>query len=888
MTVAARIALALALALPPALAAGQEAAPAPFRQYGRWVSSALGGGGYIQQVVPTSDPSVYYARVDVGGVARSDDAGQSWHFLHGNVRPYMAGVDSVRGVSVDPRDPDKLVIAAGDRWSGAVGLLTSDDGGESWTLAHKGVFLGNADTRNAGEILVRHPKRPNVIYAAGVGHNFRSDDGGRTWREFGPTGLHATDLTIDKTNPDRLWLAATPARIYVDELGGFTEFAGGWFMSDDGGESFKKVADEAPREFVQHPQKADVLYGLFGIGSMRRSDDGGRTWADHGQGLPLDAAGGFNDWAKTSSALTAADDRLVLVTRDGVVFERPYDAASWRKVGPENIDKRDWYGNVGERGGWVHYGKAAGDVLVSPHNPSLWFFTDWYAIWRSGDAGKSWSYSADGFEVTVVHTVAGHPDDGALVHLGMADNGYLRSTDGGATFEDVHGLPVGEDNAKAIAVSPSEPDRVYLTGNTTPGEWASRGLAVSADAGRTWSAAPTRGLPDMSGRMMCSVAVDPSDAMRIVVGVSGDPADGGGAYVSTDGGASFSPLGEGLPAGKGYFRNDIWVCGREVAVGPGGRVVAFSHDRRLVHRLDGDSWVAAGVNVGGKPNDIVADVETPGRFFLAVGGDGLYRSDDGGANFEKVWSGDARRVDVRGEKVAVGVGDDAGVVFSDDGGDSFTTLDDALPNRDRPVVAFAGENFGRVLAGTNGNGTFYLPLTPRDAAPQKAGPLPPARVAFAQATAPAKDEGVFPHGDMGKLDGWKVVYTGGGKLDLSLDKEQTTSPPTSLKLTGVGAGAYGTAGHRIPKSVNKLTISGQARGDGELGESFVAVQSFDADNKQIRFDILARPSGDGRWTRFEKTVTRPEEALTWSLVVILRGEGSVRLDDVAATGVERE
>ena len=886
MNVPARLAALAAITILLAAPAARAGTP-DFRRYGRWVSAALGGGGYIQQVIPTADPRVYYARVDVGGVARSDDAGQSWHLLHGNVRPYVPGIDAVRGVGVDPRDPDKLVIAAGDRWSEAVGLLASDDGGDSWTLVQPGLFLGNAGSRNAGDVLARHPDRPDAIYAAGVGRNFRSDDNGRSWREFGPTGLHATDLTIDHADPDRLWLAATSERIYVSDLGGPTDFAGGWFLSEDGGDSFDKLADDAPREFVQDPRDPDTLYGLFDIHSLRRSDDAGRTWHDFADGLPLDAAGGFDDWATTSTALTAADDRLVLVTRDGTVFERPYDAAAWREVGPESVDGRGWYGNLGDRPGWVHYGKSAGDVLVSPHDPSLWFFTDWYAVWRSEDAGRTWAYSADGLEVTVVHSIVGHPGDGALVHLGMADNGYLRSTDGGASFDDLHGLPVGEANVKAIAVAPSDSNRVYLTGNTTPGEWAARGLAASADAGQTWAAAPMRGLPDMSGRMMCSVAVDPADAMRVAVGVSGD---GPGAYVSTDGGASFGPMADGLPE-DGYFRNDIWVCGRELAVGPGGHAVAFSHDRRLVHRLAGDAWTSAGIEVRGKPNDVAADPATAGRFFLAVGDDGLYRTDNGGATFERVWDGDARRVAIEGDRVAVGVGTDAGVVHSDDGGVTFSTLDDALPNRDRPVVAFAGAGFGRVLAGTNGNGTFYLPLSAADAAPQRAAFAddPPAtRPAFDQDGPDAEDEGVFPDGDMAALDGWKIVYTGEGELDLSLDDEHAASPPTSLKLSSVGGPAYGTAGFRLPDDVAELTIIGRVRGDGELGECFVAVQSFDAENGQVRFDILARPTGDGEWRRFEKTLTRPADARSWSLVLILRGQGGLRLDDLAATDVRRE
>ena len=870
--------------------------PADFRRYGRWVSSALGGGGYIQEVVPTSDPAVYYARVDVAGLARSDDGGRSWHLVHGGYRPYAPGVDAVRGVSPDPRDPDRVVAAAGDRWSEPVGIIATDDGGETWQLRQPGLFLGNADTRNAGPILARSPDDPDLIYAAGVGANFVSRDGGATWEPFGPTGLHATSLAVDRSNPDRLWLAATAAEIQVTHLGGKTKFDGGWFVSDDGGATFRKVADEAPREFAQSHDDPGVLLGLFGINDVRRSDDGGRTWSDLTAGLPLDGTGGFNDWSRTSSALTAAPGRAVLVTRDGTVFELPTGAAEWRRVGPESVDGRGWYGNLGRRPGWVHFGKAAGDVLVDPHDPSRWFFTDWYALWRSDDAGRTWAFAADGLEATVIHAIAATPGDGAHVHLGMADNGYLLSTDGGATFTNVEGLPVGDSNAKAIAVSPADPQRVYLTGNTKAGAWESTGLGVSADGGQTWSAAPAEGLPDMAGRMMCSVAVDPTGATSIAVGVSGKVGDGGGAYLSDDGGATFRLVADGLPTGGGYFRNDVWVCGREIAIGPGGGTVAFSHDRKLVHRLapGASAWEAAGLEPAGKPNDVVADSANPGRFYLAVGGDGLYRSDDGGATFSQVWQGDARRVDVSpdGSRVVAGVGSDAGVVFSDDGGATFAPLDDALPNRDRPVVAFGGAGFGRVLAGTNGNGTFYLPLTDADAGAERSdfADRPPAeRPAFDPRQAEgggageaSPDDAVFPHGDMASLDGWRVAYTGSGKLALDRDADAGDPAPPSLRLATAGGPAYGTAAFRLPDDVESLKISGRARADGKLDEAFVAVQSFGFDGKQLRFDVLHAPAADGEWHRFGKSVSRPDGAKSWSVSIVLRGDGTVRLDDLAA------
>jgi photosystem II stability/assembly factor-like uncharacterized protein len=82
----------------------------------------LGGGGYIQNVVPCpSNPKRFYSYVDVGGVYRSDDGGQNWRMLHGALPP-TSGTYEVRGLLVDPRDENRVLIATGSQWAGKEGV----------------------------------------------------------------------------------------------------------------------------------------------------------------------------------------------------------------------------------------------------------------------------------------------------------------------------------------------------------------------------------------------------------------------------------------------------------------------------------------------------------------------------------------------------------------------------------------------------------------------------------------------------------------------------------------------------------------------------------------------------------------------------------------------
>ncbi|MDQ2731356.1 MAG: hypothetical protein M3Y56_06835, partial [Armatimonadota bacterium] len=112
---------------------------------------------------------------------------------------------------------------------------------------------------------------------------------------------------------------------------------------------------------------------------------------------------------------------------------------------------------------------------------------------------------------------------------------------------------------------------------------------------------------------------------------------------------------------------------------------------------------------------IVADLLTPGRFYVCVVGNdaqpgtaegGLYRTDDSGTSWKKILTGSVHAVaSDRGVKNRVVASNTAGIFLSADAGNTWTTLE-KLPNRwIYDCLAFAGN---RVLAGTGGNGALWM------------------------------------------------------------------------------------------------------------------------------------------------------------------------------------
>ena len=90
-----------------------------------------------------------------------------------------------------------------------------------------------------------------------------------------------------------------------------------------------------------------------------------------------------------------------------------------------------------------------------------------------------------------------HPTDPHTIYAGIELGGVMVTRDGGATWEDRK--PGSQPDAHAIATHPAAPQRVY--------EAAGGGVAVSADAGRTWRPADD----GMDRHYAWGLAVDAAD-----------------------------------------------------------------------------------------------------------------------------------------------------------------------------------------------------------------------------------------------------------------------------------------------------------------------------------------------------------------------------------------
>jgi len=112
-----------------------------------------------------AQPSLIYAGIERGGILKSTDAGASWTIIHDGVHP------DVHSLAAHPDDPQILFAATGG------GVYRSRDGAETWDYV----------IDNYTRAVAVHPIVPEVAFAGParrVGHEGRilaSENGGDTW-----------------------------------------------------------------------------------------------------------------------------------------------------------------------------------------------------------------------------------------------------------------------------------------------------------------------------------------------------------------------------------------------------------------------------------------------------------------------------------------------------------------------------------------------------------------------------------------------------------------------------------------------------------------------------------------------------------------------------------
>ena len=683
-------------------------------QYGPWTVSRMGGGGYLQEIVfSPSDSNVIYCAGDVGGLFKSKNGGKTWRMIHGTAYPAFY---HVRGVSVDPRDSDIVLVATGGLWGkfnqDKQGIYRTVDGGKSWKFVCSAKTYG--DTMGAGGIFARDRSNPDIVYAAAADGIFLSRNNGVNWENIGMSGYGPANLTMDTTDSLRLWFCALPLKK------GGADTIGGFFITEDGGKNWTELPGSVPSEIHQAPWDPLRLYAIFNYAYPAVSEDGGKSWeklTDGLESLAADLGKKPSDDKARYAAMTVGPDFVLLGSSLGSFYRLNKGETKWRKL-PGKAHQGDWPISPKFTGGWQSFGRSAAFIAVDPRNPDHWMFSDWFAIYQTKDAGKNWYLTVDGVEMTMIHCVVPDPKVPGRVYVGLADLRILMSNNKGKTFFTAVG---SMGNIKNIAISKQDHSRVYAQG---PRAWsnsrASNTIYVSTRPETSWAMLPLAGI-ELKKERINTLVVSPTDANVLYVGRSGKIApEQGGVYKSTDGGKSFVWFSKGMDQGKEFFHRQIWFSGPEVAVSADGKnLVAISGMTSDIYTCESNDgqWVKTAGSTPLANYAVVGDPVNPKRFYLASLHSGACRSDDGGKTWKVLYPGNVYDIacdPLVKDRIAITLNREEKILVSNDAGENWRELSNAIPNRRRLKLCFSGDI---LLAGTEGNGVFHTDLSKHPGTP---------------------------------------------------------------------------------------------------------------------------------------------------------------------------
>jgi len=238
------------------------------------------------------DPRILYVGAAPAAIYRSDNSGESWKRL-----PIVGTASMVRmafptraiRLTIDPSRPHTIYAALE-----VGGVIRSEDGGDSWSdcsfalaqLANQPHLKSQigSDTENEGMMdahaIAVSAAQPDMVFLANRMGLFCSPDRGESWREleiwrFSPFA-YGRDIQVAPDDPHTLYAALSPAAISQ---------AGAIYRSQDLGQTWRRFDHHvSPHRTMMavavSPRAPQHVYGVNSIGQVFGTLDGGSSWQE--------------------------------------------------------------------------------------------------------------------------------------------------------------------------------------------------------------------------------------------------------------------------------------------------------------------------------------------------------------------------------------------------------------------------------------------------------------------------------------------------------------------------------------------------------------------------------------------------------------------------------
>jgi hypothetical protein len=459
--------------------------------------------GVLVQLIIDSQSRMLYAVIKDAlgsGLVRSADGGSTWEDFGSRI-PGEVGVLSEHSLALNPDDGRTLYAL------GASAAHASTDLGVTWVA----LTSAAAERAHAAAMLSGGQPASNAASGgSGILDTLTDTLGSSGWTitdaESGASLEVTTAVFADPTDPSTVYVGANSAV----------------YKSTDAGRSWEArglgIVDSVVTQVVVDPTNPSVLYAVTSVGIVK-SGDGGATWDTILEGA-------------TSLVLAPSlPSRLYAIA--GGVMRSDNGGLDWVAVGSS--------GTVGKL------------ALVAADAPDTLFAygSDLSGdLRRSTDGGATWKSSSVGMHIEVGVKILGvDPQDPATLYAhcwGYASYGGLfKSTDSGATWSALAPGTWGGGGVSSMAVDPQEPNIIWAAAAFWE-ELPANQILYSDDGGATWEKRELAGTE--TGTHAFDIYFAPGDANTLYATMFAPVGTVTAVCRSTDGGANWMDIGEGLPS----------------------------------------------------------------------------------------------------------------------------------------------------------------------------------------------------------------------------------------------------------------------------------------------------------------------------------------------------
>lgn len=420
----------------------------------RSIGPALMSGRVSDLAVHPEDQSTWYVAVGSGNLWKTTNSGTTWTPIFDDQGSYSIGC-----ITLDPGNPEVVWVGTGENVGGrhvgyGDGVYRSRDGGKSWE------HLGLEDTQHIGMIVV-HPDDPDTVFVAAEGPLwssggqrglFKTTDGGQSWEKILGEGEYTgvNQLHLDPRDPDTMYAVTQQRYRNVAALidGGP---GSGIHKSTDGGRTWRELTSGLPGDdkgrigMAVSPIDPDIVYATVELahreGGFYRSDDRGESWT---KGADYISGGTGPHYYQEIYASPHQLDRVYQMDVRAHVTE---DGGKTFTQVPETHKHSDNHA-----------------LAFNPDDPEYLLMGSDGGLYESWDLGQTWKYAANlpvtqfykvsvDYDTPFYNVVGGTQDNATQLGPSRTDNIHgIRNSDWEITvFGDGH----------QPAIDPTNPDIVY-------------------------------------------------------------------------------------------------------------------------------------------------------------------------------------------------------------------------------------------------------------------------------------------------------------------------------------------------------------------------------------------------------------------------------------------